>query len=85
MRIDPLQIADQVDVQRTRLNAQSSPIRQPIQMGRGISPLQITKPRLLFQKLLRIPHIPIQEHAHAQPQIGNEPPMQLHNLRHPRG
>ncbi|MNK27256.1 hypothetical protein D3C87_456080 [compost metagenome] len=84
MRIDPLQIADQIDVQRTRLDAQSSPIRQPIQMGCCIGPLQIAEPCFFFQQLLRVTNIAVQEHTHAQPQIGNQPLVQLDDLRHPR-
>src|SRR5512143_437833 len=53
VRIDPLQVRDEVEVQGRRFDALDGLARQPLQMRIGVRALEVPKQHLLREKLLR--------------------------------
>ena len=82
MRIDALQVADEVQVQRAGFYALRRVVLQPGDVLGRIVVLQVAKACLLFEQLARIAQVAVEEYAHAQAQVGNQPLVQVADLGH---
>src|SRR5262245_31616806 len=72
VRIDALQVADQVEVQRAGLDALRGVVLQPRDVAGCVLVLQVAEARLLLQQLACVAHVALEEHAHRQPQVGHQ-------------
>ena len=52
-------------------------------MGIGVRTLEVPEQHFLREQFLRAFQVAVQEDAHAQPEIGDQPRVQVANLRHP--
>ena len=60
----------------TRVVAQAREVRG------GVVVLEVAEARLLLEQPLRVAHVAVEEHAHAQPQVVEQPRVQLADLGH---
>ena len=55
---------------------------EPAEMRIGVRTLEVAKQHLLREQFLRALQVAVQEDAHAQPEIGDQPRVQVADLRH---
>jgi hypothetical protein len=84
VRIDALEVGDEVEVERRSLDAFERIAGKAPEVRVRIRPLEVAEQHLLREELLCTLQVPVQEHAHAQPQVGDEPGVQVADLRHAR-
>ena len=82
MRVDALQVADEIEVQRAGLDAGGGVDLQAAEVGGCVLVLQLAEPRLLLEQLLCIAHMAVEEHAHAQAQVRQQALVQVRDLGH---
>ena len=84
MRVDALQVADHVQVQRRGLDALRRVLHEPRDVRIGVRALEITEKDLLGEELLRAFQVAVQEHAHSQAQVGDQTAVQVADFQHAR-
>ena len=82
MRIDALEIADQVNMQRAGFQALHRIGTQAAEVGGRVGALEVAKSGLFFQQFLCIAHAAVQENAHPQAQIVHQTVVQFGDLQH---
>ncbi len=82
MRIDALQVGDEVEVQRRRLDALQRIAGEAAQVRIGICAFEVAEQHLLRQQFLRALQVAVQEHAHAEAEVRDEARVQVADLGH---
>src|SRR6185295_9312683 len=84
VRVDTLQIADQVEVQRRRLDTLCGVAGQSLDVRAGIGTFEVAEHYLFGEPLLRAGEVAVQEYAHAESEVGDQPAVKVADLLHAR-